>query len=427
MSDTDTTRTLMIEPIGGISGDMFLAACIDAGILTIEQLRAALGGLVPIERVMLARETRASIAGARLVSHLDEHHHHAEHDHGRTLAAIERAIASCALPDGAKRRAVAIFETIASAEARVHGVSREGVHLHEVGADDSLFDVCGAALALELCDAKRIFCGTIPLGSGFVEFSHGRWPVPAPAVLELLRGLPVVEGALPFEMTTPTGAAIVRHAVTDWGPPAAMCVEAIGYGLGTRDHPRYPNCLRLRCGTLIASAGDVDETDEVEQLTFLVDDLPACDLAPTIEVLLQIGALDAYATTCVGKKGRFAFEFCVLTRPDDAEAIASWILRESATIGLRRQRLRRRKLGRDERSVSSGDGADGVWRAKRISGPESGEARIAIEADSVSEYCRQYRVGPRRAREELARRFDTAQASEPGHEPGDRKPENEER
>lgn len=447
MTSTSETRIAIIDAIGGISGDMFLGACLDSGVLTFEELRATLAPLVPTDSLAMRREERASISGTRLVvelderhqhddehherdQHDDEHHEHDQHDdeqhehdehrsghheanahhgHGRTLGEVATRIERSCLSPKARRTAIAIYTRLAEAEARVHGREPSHVHLHEVAADDSIFDVCGTALALERLDASRIFCRALPLGGGSVSFSHGRWPVPAPAVLELLRGCPTTPGELPFEMTTPTGAAIARVAVTDWGEPNEMLLDAVGYGHGRGEHPMHPNTLRLRIGRLTTGRLAGCEEDSVDELRFVVDDLPPCDLAPTIDVLLALGALDVFATLGVGKKGRFAHELCVLVPPRESEAIIAWILRESATIGVRRQRIGRHKLGRETRRAASDD-LNLV--TKRLVGPAVDDVRIAIEADSVSEYCRQYRVGPRRAREELARRL--AEASPAG-------------
>jgi hypothetical protein len=242
-------RILYLEPIGGIAGDMFLAAAIDLGV-SMEALARGLSGLgVPGWKLETARAERHAIAGTHLDVVVDATKAQGE----RALTEIQHLIQGAGtMPARARERALAVFQCLGQAEARVHGIPIEEIHFHEVGAVDSIVDICGAAMALELLDDPEVFASPPPLGSGTAKTAHGVIPIPGPATLEILRDVPVrFEGV--GELTTPTGAAILK-TLCKVGLPPELAVDRIGYGVGTADFADRANVLRASLGKRAASA-----------------------------------------------------------------------------------------------------------------------------------------------------------------------------
>uniref|UniRef100_UPI003D818DCA LarC family nickel insertion protein n=1 Tax=Trichloromonas sp. TaxID=3069249 RepID=UPI003D818DCA len=235
-------RTLYLDTFAGISGDMMLGLLLDLGV-SLDAIAAELAKLkVTGYSLACAREKRQGIAGARLKVAIDEQHHH------RTWASIDRMLAESALAPATKELARRIFRRVGEAEAKIHGTPLESVHFHEVGAVDSIVDIVGAAIGLTLLGVERIVCAALPMSHGSVQCAHGAIPLPAPATLEILKGLPVVDGRCDKELVTPTGAAIAAE-IAEFGPLPAMTIERIGYGVGGRDLADRPNLLRGILGT----------------------------------------------------------------------------------------------------------------------------------------------------------------------------------
>lgn len=328
-------RILYLEPIGGIAGDMFLAAAVDLGV-PLAALEGPLRGLgVEGWRLTCSRAVRHAITGTHLDVEVDAAAAQPQRSLVEIRALIERATG---LTAGMKARALRVFEVIGEAEAKVHGVPVEQVHFHEVGAVDSIVDICGAAVALELLGDPEVFCAPPPLGSGQVRAAHGNIPVPAPATLEILRDLPVrFEGK--GELTTPTGAALIK-ALTRVEPPPELVVERIGYGVGTRDLSDRPNLLRATLGRAEARA---DRTVVVEAN---LDDCSPQFLGALLEKLLALGALDAWILPAVMKKSRPGHLFGALVPAARKDAVISAILAESTTIGVRSHAVERVALDR---------------------------------------------------------------------------------
>ncbi len=260
-------RVLHLEPVGGVSGDMMLGALVALGV-PLAVLEEALGTLeVPGWRLAERVKDVGSISATKVDVHLD-HHDHAH----RHLSDVTRIIQGSALTAGAKAIALEAFRRLAVAEGAVHGVDPEAVHFHEVGAVDAIVDICGTAVAVDHLKPGRITAAPPPLGTGFVKAAHGRIPVPAPAVLELLRGLPVAASETVGELTTPTGAALLATLAGDRiGPMPAMTLERVGYGAGDATWPDRPNVLRAILG---AAEGP-------GQRTVLVIETNLDDLAPS--------------------------------------------------------------------------------------------------------------------------------------------------
>ena len=410
------SRRVHLEAIGGISGDMFAAACLDAGVLQLDEVRALAAALeLPFE-IEVERCERSTISGLRFLArgpgaadlpppshrHDDgsaDHDHKPEHTHHHHHAfEIYDRIGKAALAEGVRRRALAIFDRVARAEAKIHGLPADQVVFHEVGAWDSLLDVVIAAAALERLSPAEISCSPLPLGSGEIVFSHGRMPAPGPAVLELLRGVPVLPGFALGEQTTPTGAAIARHAATRFGDRPAMVIDAIGYGHGSRDFGAagYPNSLRLLIGAAPAQEiGARFDRDEVVELVWYQDDAAPTEVAELMRQLEGMGALDCVVRPALGKKGRPGHEVSVLCPPDQAERIAAEILRRGPTIGLRLERRRRLKLYRDSATLV----IDGVpVRIKRVFDRDHSIERWSPEEDDVIALARARGLTPNQAR-----------------------------
>jgi uncharacterized protein (TIGR00299 family) protein len=271
----------------------------------------------------------------------------------------------------------ATFRRLAEAEATVHGTTLEKVHFHEVGAVDALIDVVGTHEGLRALGVERVHASEIPLGGGFVDCEHGRIPVPAPATALLLGGVPVRLGGPPFELATPTGAALLTTLVRDWGPPPALRLERVGLGAGGRDLAEQPNVLRLMVGRAEEAAGVTGRP--VAVLETAVDDENPQYVTALIPRLLEAGALDAMLVPNVMKKGRSGLWLVVIAEPADAESLARRILSESSTLGVRVRIDRRLELPRRAVEVETRFGRIAL---KVATLPDGGE-RAVPEFDSV--------------------------------------------
>jgi hypothetical protein len=378
----------------GAGGDMIVASLLDAGC-DFEALRAMLARL-GLEGYDLSVEQvrRGGLAGTRFNVRPQPPHgdgaagHHVRDDHEhphRRLADILEMIDRAGLPTRAADRARRVFERLAAAEAKVHRISTEEVHFHEVGAVDSIIDIVGAAVALELLGIDRVLCSPIPLGSGTVACEHGLMPVPAPATAELMRGLPVRDVRIEGEATTPTAAAFFAALSEGFGPLPPMDVRAIGYGAGTREGTAMPNLLRVFVGEM----ADEGSADSVVELSANVDDCSGEVLGAAMEALLSAGALDAWANPIVMKKSRPAWQISVLARPADADEMERILFAQTTTFGVRRGAWSRRKLHRSHQAVETPYGPVRV-KVGRLAGrvvtasPEFEDCRRAAEAHHLA-------------------------------------------
>jgi uncharacterized protein (TIGR00299 family) protein len=337
---------LVLEPIGGIAGDMFLAAALDLGVPRgeLERLLATL----PLGGFRL--EVTAAEAGGLRGTHLRVVAEGPSPPE-RGLRQILEVVDQSGLSARAREAARAVFVRIGRAEATVHGLPLESVHFHEIGAVDSIVDVCGAAAALDLLGWPRLFATTPELGQGLVETAHGRLPVPAPAVLEILKGTPVKLGGPPGEAVTPTGAALLA-ALCEVGDPPPIVPERVGYGIGTARWPDRPNVLRLTLGQAAAGAGE----RRLWVLESNLDDCPGQLVARAIEAALAAGALDAWAAPLTMKKGRPGFLVGALAEGHRRDAVARVILAETTSLGVRWHPVERTELAREMVSVETAYG-----------------------------------------------------------------------
>jgi uncharacterized protein (TIGR00299 family) protein len=360
-------RVMYFDCFSGAAGDMLLGALLDAG-LPIDELRAALGELGIGHEVHATRVLRAGVSSihvdvrptGRSIGHHHHHdhgHEHHDHHHGhehhhhdhRTLHEIAHLIGHSSLSPAGKARAVALFRRIAEAEAAIHQVPLEQVHLHEVGAPDSIIDIVGAVFALEWFGVDDIVASPLNVGGGTVQIAHGAFPVPAPATLRLLDGAPVYSSGAHGELVTPTGALLVTGYARAYGPMPPMTVHRIGYGAGTRDREGAPNVLRVVIGERAeagAITGDPKGRETVLRIECEVDDMNPQLFTPLGDRLAAAGALDAYLTPVVMKKGRPGTLITVLAPPDRRAAICDLLFRETTTIGVRFDAVERDTLDR---------------------------------------------------------------------------------
>jgi len=289
-------------------------------------------------------------------AHGDEH----DHQHGRNFSEIKTLIGESSLSPWVKEKAVAVFHRIAVAEGKIHGMPPEQVHFHEVGAVDSIVDIVGGCIAVELLGKPRILASPVVEGTGWIRCAHGRFPIPAPATLSILgaRGVALTQCDEPSELVTPTGAAMLAELVEEFGPMRNLVATRVGFGLGTRDNKTRPNVLRAILGeTSESGAGTNDwQTDTIAVLETNLDDINGEILGHFIEKALARGALDVFHTAIQMKKNRPGVLLTVLCAVDDADKFSEMILQETSAFGVRRSTLERRKLLRTVVTVKTSFG-----------------------------------------------------------------------
>jgi hypothetical protein len=352
---------LYFDCFSGISGDMALGAMLDAG-LPLQDLKGALGSLavsgfdVSAERVL-----RAGVSSTKFVVHppsLDGSQTSLgatsakPHPH-RHLTAICKLIDQSSLSAAGKDRAKEMFQRLAEVEAGIHQMPVEKVHLHEVGALDSIIDIVGIVFALEWAGADRIVCSPLNVGGGMVQSAHGLFPVPAPATVKLLGDAPVYAGAVQKELVTPTGALIVTSYAESFGPVPAMSIERVGYGAGERDDPTTPNVLRVMIGRATAEA----RTERVTVVECEIDDMNPQIFGVVMDQLYAAGALEVFYVPVQMKKNRPGTLLTVIAAPERLAQISDIIFRETTTIGLRHSEVARECLDREIISVETPLGA----------------------------------------------------------------------
>ena len=332
-------KILYYDCFSGISGDMNLAAMIELGV-DPDFLRQELSGLGLDHEFQLktSRDARRGIHGTRVDVVLTGHHHagetdgdHHHHAH-RNLRDIEAIIRSGTLDQAVKETSLAMFTRVAEAEARVHGKGIYEVHFHEVGATDSIVDIVGAAICFHHLGVEAVWCSRVELGGGFVRCAHGMMPVPAPATVEILTGVPTSRGAVPKETTTPTGAAILAQLVDTFTDSPAMAVTKSGYGIGHRDTD-IPNVLRVHLA-------EVEEASTLENipaklLQCNIDDMTPETLGAVMDLLMEQGAMDVHFTPIVMKKSRPAVTLSLLCGVEDEERCRRLIFKHTTTLGIK--------------------------------------------------------------------------------------------
>ncbi|MGA2853145.1 MAG: nickel pincer cofactor biosynthesis protein LarC [Verrucomicrobiota bacterium] len=376
-------KILYLDLFSGIAGDMFIAALLDLGVdahrLERELKKLKLDGY----HLHISRGQKSAIAGVKFDVHLAQQHHHEHehphghhHDHGhddqRDFSEIKRLISRSKLSAWVKQKSTAVFQRIAEAEGKIHGMPPNEVHFHEVGAVDSIVDIVGAAIALELLGMPRVFASPVVEGTGWIRCAHGRFPVPAPATLAILgaRGIGITQCDEPHELVTPTGAALLAEFVESFGAMENLVAEKIGFGLGARDNKTRPNVLRAVLGTQStvhspqSKAGiapqpstNLDwETDRIAVLETNLDDCTGEILGHFVETALAAGALDVFHTPIQMKKNRPGVLLTVLCAETGADKFSELILRETTAFGVRKTIAERRKLRREFAGVKTAFG-----------------------------------------------------------------------
>jgi len=280
-----------------------------------------------------------------------EHHHGHVHAHGRNYRDIRLLLEKSALDPEVKSRALSVFHRIAVAEGKIHGVHAGEVEFHEVGAADSIADIVAACAGIRALGPLRVEASVPVEGSGWLQCAHGRFPLPAPATLEILAGAPLRQVAEESEFITPTGAALLAEFCERFGPMSEMRIERTGYGLGTRETPPRPNVLRAVLGT--PGGTDTPETDEISQIETNLDDITPELAAAAMQKLFQAGALDVFFTSAQMKKNRPGFVLTVLCHPDKTDDLARIVLTETSAFGVRIHTAKRFKLRREFREVET--------------------------------------------------------------------------
>jgi uncharacterized protein (TIGR00299 family) protein len=381
-------RIAYIECFSGISGDMFVGALVDAGV-SVTLLEDAVKALNLGARLEVSKVMRSGIAatkvdvwvgekkegpaeghahshthehshGGHIHSHEDSHQHEHprtgvsaphKHEHGRSLSEIRQIISGAKLSESVKQRAVAIFQALGEAEAKIHNSTLEKIHFHEVGAVDAIVDIVCAVVASEALKIDEWICSPVNVGGGTVQCAHGTLPVPVPAVIEMLNGVPVYSSGIQKELTTPTGAAILKTLVTRYGSVPAYKIDHAGYGAGTRELPGQANVLRVTVGDSATTTSVAPEMISVLEAN--IDDLNPQVFGYVMDRLMDAGALDAFGTPVQMKKGRPGMLFTVLARTEDAQKLSKIIFAETTTLGIRMREERREVLMRRAVAVNT--------------------------------------------------------------------------
>jgi uncharacterized protein (TIGR00299 family) protein len=348
-------RILYFDCFAGAAGDMILGALLDAG-LPLDELKHALGSLavdgvdVSVDRV-IKKGVTASKFQVRETSHGHAHH---------SLKEIEAAIGRSSLSAAGKAKAITMFHRLAGAEAAIHGTSLDQVHLHEVGALDSIIDIVGVVFALEWFKADRIVVSPLNVGGGMVRSAHGVFPVPAPATVALLKDAPIYSSGIQSELLTPTGALILSEYASSYGPMPAMRVQQVGYGAGDRELEETPNVVRVLVGEAEGSSPKPQAPGHVGHKVVVleceIDDMNPQIFGPLMDTLYAAGALEVFYSSVQMKKNRPGTLMTIVARPDHREKLTAIVFRESTTIGVRYQEMSRDCLDREMVAVETAVG-----------------------------------------------------------------------
>jgi len=350
-------KTLYFDCFAGASGNMVLGALVALGVereALLEQIKLLNIADFEIEFKTVDKSGISALHAEVKVPH--------EHAH-RHLHTIEKIIFGSGLSENVKKRSIEIFTKLAAAEAKIHGIEIEKVHFHEVGAMDAIIDVVGACIGFEMLRIENFVCSKIHVGSGFAKMAHGKFPVPPPAVAELLQGVPIYSTEIEGELITPTGAAIIATVCKEFGSIPEMIVEKTAYGAGTRDYKDFPNVLRLMIGeaqspkSKVQSEAKTDHrhptTDHLLQLETNIDDLPGQILGFVMERAFEIGALDCWFTPIQMKKNRPATIISILCGEDKKDVLSELLYSETSTLGIRIRKIERNCLKREYQKIKT--------------------------------------------------------------------------
>ncbi len=370
-------KVAYFDCFAGISGDMTLGALVDAG-LSFAALKSELDKLSVREFTLSQRRVeKHGIAGTKIDVNAREGHVH------RHLKDVLEIINNSAISASAKEKAARVFQKLAEAEAKIHGTTIEAVHFHEVGAVDAIVDVVGAIVGLELLEVEAIHASKFRFGSGHTRGAHGAMPVPVPAVVEMTKGFPSERTDIPYELVTPTGAALLTALASNIGETIQLRTKSTGYGAGTRDVEQVPNLLRVEIGELVADP----QTDTPVLLETNIDDMTPEIYGYLIERLLEAGARDAFLTPVIMKKGRPGIQLTVLADPNKETELTELIFSETTTLGIRRLPVQRHTLERRTDTVQTPYGPVRVKIADI-----GGKQRITPEYDDCARIAREKQI-----------------------------------
>ncbi len=372
-------KALYFDLIGGASGDMILGALVDAGV-SVKKLQELLAGLQITEFDLKVQTVNKDGFSAKKLDVLVT-----DQPPERHLKEIKELIKNSSLPESIQNRALRIFQRIVEIEAGIHNVPVEQVHLHELGGTDTIIDITGTLLALDLLGIAKIYSSPVPLGKGFIAGAHGQIPLPSPATTALLNGVPIYGRDIESELVTPTGAALLVELVDEFGPLPPMTLTAVGYGAGGRDLP-IPNLLRVLVGEITP-----DETATLDQLVILetnLDDLNPEVYPHVIDSLFSAGALDVTLTSIQMKKNRPGTKIEVLCKPSDKDGLRAILFQETSTLGIKQSLVERFALPRTIQKVQTSYGKVRV----KIAETSPGNLKISPEYEDCRKLAQKHQV-----------------------------------
>ncbi len=389
-------KILYYDCFAGISGDMNLGALIDLGV-DAEYLKNELSKLkIDGFRLEVNTDQRRGITGTKAEVIIENQ----ENEKHRHLRHVEEIVNNSSLPEQVKRNALKIFDLVAEAEAKVHNISKQQVHFHEVGALDSIADIVGAAICLDYLKVDKVMASSIQLGGGTVKCAHGIMPVPAPATAEIVKNIPVKTGLVNHEATTPTGAAILVATVDEFTDSISFPIQKTAYGVGQRDH-EVPNVLRVYLLETANETADVS-TETVSLLEANIDDMNPEHYDYLLEQLLQAGASDAWLTPIIMKKSRPAVQLSVLSPVKLVSQLKQLIFTHSTSIGLREYSVQKSMLRREERTVQTTLGPvrikQSFFNGQRV--------RWKAEAEDCRQLASQHKLSLQAIEEEISKQLE---------------------
>lgn len=336
-------KTAYFDCFSGISGDMIIGALLDLG-LDLNYLKKELEKLnLKNYKIEAKKIVKNGITSTKFDVTENHKHHHEE----RSLNEINKLIGNSKLDNEIKNLIKKIFLKIGAAESKIHSKPIDKIHFHEIGAIDTIIDVAGTVIGFKKLGIGKIYCSKLNVGTGFVTFSHGKWPVPAPATAEILKNVPIYHNNIEAELVTPTGAAIITTLADEFGEMPSMKVEKIGYGAGSKDLEQ-PNVLRVFLGEMENSGNETINIIETN-----IDNMNPEIYPYVIDKLMENGALDAYLTSIIMKKGRPAVKLTVLSEIKDTDKLCSIIFDETTTLGVRIYSVQRKKLEREIKTIKT--------------------------------------------------------------------------
>lgn len=383
-------RELYLDCGMGAAGDMLMAALLELTEDREEAVKELNSFGIPGVEITAEASTKCGITGTHMHVSIhgheeDDHHHH----HHSGLHDVHHIIDHLHIPEAVRRDAKAVYLSIAQAEGHVHGCEMDHIHFHEVGSLDAIADVVGVCYLIHRLGIEKITASPVHVGSGQVKCAHGILPVPAPATAYLLKDVPIYSGTIRGELCTPTGAALLKHFVTEFGPMAPMTLQKIGYGMGKKDF-EAANCVRALLGET------ADRGDEIEELSCNLDDMTPEDMGFAMEILMEMGALDAFTTPIGMKKSRPGTMLTVLCRVGDREKMAALLFKHTTTLGVRHHTCQRFTLERSEKTINT---PQGPIRVKEASG--FGVNREKAEYEDLAKIARETGKSLREVREML--------------------------